>query len=395
MAVVPVRLGIVGMGRGFMLSLSALLEHPNLRIVAGTDPREDARAAFASRFGCSVYLTLDAMLEDPDVEAIYIASPHEFHAAQTIAAAHAGKHVLVEKPMAISVRDCQAMARAAKRANVALLVGPSHGFDRQVERAREIISSHAYGAVRMVTAMNFTDFLYRLRRPEELDSRKGGGVVFSQAAHQLDVVCRLLGGPVRSIRATTGAWDPARPSEGAYNAFATFDHGATATLTYSGYAHYDTDELVDWVSETGFPKDPGAYGDARRKLKNLNGADEAQAKIGRGFSQAASMNAPPKAPFHEHFGFVLVSCEQADLRLTPQGIWIYADGERSFEPLLPPDPPRAGAFDALVGAIRGGGLVAHDADWGTHITACCEALLKSSELGREIFLETSDHGEIE
>ena len=99
------------------------------------------------------------------------------------------------------------MIAAAKAANVNLLVGHSHSFDLPYLRAREMIRSGAYGRVRMINALNFTDFLYRPRRPEELDTGRGGGVVFSQAAHQVDVVRLLAGGKATSVRAFTGSWD--------------------------------------------------------------------------------------------------------------------------------------------------------------------------------------------
>ena len=74
-----------------------------------------------------------------------------------------------------------------------LVVGHSHSFDAPILRTRELIASGDFGAVRMINAFNYTDFLYRPRRPEELDTAHGGGAVFNQAAHQVDIV-RLLGG---------------------------------------------------------------------------------------------------------------------------------------------------------------------------------------------------------
>ena len=120
-------------------------------------------------------------------------------------------------------------------------------------------ASGAFGDVRMINALNYTDYMYRPRRPEELDTAQGGGVVFSQGAHQIDIVRLLGGGKVHSVRAATGAWDPSRPTEGAYAAFLTFDNGAFATVTYSGFAHFDSDEFCDWTGEMGLPKDRGGY----------------------------------------------------------------------------------------------------------------------------------------
>ena len=110
----------------------------------------------------------------------------------------------------------------------------------------------------MLHALNYTDFLYRPRRPEELDTAQGGGAVFNQAAHQVDIVRLLGGGRVKSVRAATGAWDATRPTEGAYSALLTFEGGAFASLTYDGYGHFDSDELMGWIGESGQQKQPYA-----------------------------------------------------------------------------------------------------------------------------------------
>src|SRR5438094_342005 len=83
----------------------------------------------------------------------------------------------------------------------------------------------------------------RPRRPEELVTARGGGVMFSQAAHQVDIVRLLAGGRVSLVRALTGSWDSRRPTEGAYAALLAFEDGACASLAYSGYGHFDTDEF--------------------------------------------------------------------------------------------------------------------------------------------------------
>ena len=134
----------------------------------------------------------------------------------------------------------------------------------------------------MIQAFNYTEFLYRPRRPEELDTASGGGVIFSQAIHQIDVVRALIGTRAERVVAMTGAWDTDRPTEGAYTAIIAFDGGRFATLTYSGYAHYDSDVLQDMIGELGARKDADAYGRARRALAALaSPADEPKLKSGR------------------------------------------------------------------------------------------------------------------
>ena len=377
------RLGVAGLGRGFMLMLPTFRGHSRSRVVAAASPGADARAQFKQDFGGPAYATVDELCRDPDVDAIYIATPHQFHAEHVVAAANNGKHVLVEKPMALTLEECATMIAAARTAGVQLIVGHSHSFNAPILRTRALIESGAYGKVQMITAAYYTDFLYRPRRPEELDTAKGGGVVFSQGAHQVDIVRLLAGGRTRSLRAATGAWDPARPTEGAYTALLTFEDGPFASLTYSGYAHFDSDEFCGWMGETGQPKDPAKYGAARAMTANVTSRDdEARLKRTRGYGLAA--NAPPPPAAHNHFGLVLVSCEHADLRPMPTGVRIYADAVERFDPVPPPTVPRAEVLDELCDAVAGTRPAIHTGEWAMATLEACLAILQSSRQNREV-----------
>jgi phthalate 4,5-cis-dihydrodiol dehydrogenase len=240
--------------------------------VAGCDPDPAARAGFAARHGVPACETVEALLANADFDAAYIASPHG-SAAHTLAMAGAGKHVLVEKPMAVTLAEAASMIRAAETAGTVLMVGPSHGYDPR-GGGGGAGSVRRGGGVRLIHAFNYTDFLYRPRRPAELDTARGGGVILSQATHQIDMVRRIAGSPVTSVRAWTGGWD-ARATEGAFTALLFFANGAVANLTYSGYARYDSDALAGWVGEMGGAKSPAAHGQARARLAAI---DERQAK---------------------------------------------------------------------------------------------------------------------
>lgn len=383
----PLRFGVSGLGRGFVLMAPTFRADPRCVLVAAADPRPEARTLFEAEFGGRTYGSAAEMVADPEVDVVYVAAPHQFHAEQAIAAAAAGKHILVEKPMALDPAECAAMIAAARQAGVHLIVGPSHGFDEPVALAARMIASGDYGPVRMVTALNYTDFLYRPRRAEELDTTRGGGVVFNQAVHQVDVVRRLVGAPVTRVRAQTGVWDPARPTEGAYSAFLSFDGGAAATLTYSGYAHFDSDELMGWVGETGFRKNPSAYGASRRRLEQARGA-EAALKDARAYGGEPSLASPTRpAEFHEHFGLVIVSCERADLRPTPQGVIVQADGESTRHAAPMRAAPRSGVIDEVYAAIVEGRPPLHSGAWGLANLEVCLAILRSSAEAREVALE--------
>lgn len=372
----PVRLGVAGLGRAFMLMLPGLRSDPRVELVAAADPRAEGRAAFEAEFGGRAYADVASMAADPAVEAIYVATPHEMHADHVVAAASAGVHVLVDKPLSISMDDADRMIAAAEAAGIHLIVGPSHSFDAPVLEARRIIASGEFGQLRMIQALNYTDFLYRPRRPEELRTDQGGGVIFSQAIHQVDMVRLLAGGLAEDVMAQTGAWDPARPTEGAYTAIMRFRGGAFASLTYSGYAHFDSDGWMGGVGELGQDKAPGGYGKARRGLAGLSAEAEARLKSTRTYGDGS---APIEARHHEHFGPVIALLDRADLRLTPDGIEINADTERSFRPVPRGPVPRAAVIDALVGAVRENRAPVQTGRWGRASLEVCHAILASAE----------------
>lgn len=388
------RLGIAGLGRAFTLMLPTFMGDARIQLVAACDPREEARQQFAKDFDAPVFDNIAALAAEPTVDAIYIASPHQFHAEHTrIAAAH-GKPVLVEKPMALSLAECDAMIECCADAGVHLIVGHCHSFDTPYLRARELVQSGTLGRVRMVHALNYTDFLYRPRRPEELRTEDGGGVVFSQAAHQVDVVRLLAGGNVTSVRAVTGNWDPQRNTEGTYSALLWFDNGAFASVTYSGYGHFDSDEWCDWRGELGASKDPAAYGAARRRLAAVQSPDEeaalkAAATYGGPTYRTQGGQGMPTAQqpaAHQHFGPVVVSCERGDIRPMPDGLWVYGDAVREHHPLPAPTVPRAEVVDELIAAVLHNTTPLHNGQWARATLAVCLALLTSAEEQRDVQL---------
>lgn len=381
-----IQIGVVGLGRAFTLMLPTFLHDSRVRLVGATDPLAAARAQFESDFGAPSHASIEALCADPAVEVLYIASPHQFHADHVCLAASFGKHVLVEKPMALSLDECTRMVEATRRAGVHLIVGHSHSFNLPIRRTREIIDSGKFGNVRMITAINFTDFLYRPRRPEELDTAAGGGVIHSQATHQMDIVRLLGGGRVCSVRAHTGSWDPLRPTEGAYSALLGFEGGAFASATYSGYGHYDSDALMDHIGEMGQLKNEADYGAARQRLQQAaTPAEETALKAARNYggSLYQPSNALPDNLAHQHFGQVIVSCEKADLRPGASGIAIYADHQKTFEPLPAPRIPRREVIDELHDVLVNDRPAVHSGEWARATTAVCLALLESARTGGE------------
>ncbi len=385
----PLRIGVLGLGRAFTLMLPTFLQDPRVKLVAAADPLPSARTQFQADFHAPTFDAVDAVCAHPDVQVVYVATPHQFHADHACLAAAHGKHVLVEKPMALTLNECTRMIEACKHAGVHLLVGHSHSFNLSIRRTREIIDSGVYGRVRMIHAMNYTDFLYRPRRPEELDTTAGGGIIHSQAAHQIDIV-RLLGsGRVTSVRAHTGNWDASRSTEGAYSALLAFEGGAFASATYSGYGHFDSDSLMGDIGEIGQAKNPDDHGAARRRLLQAASAEaETTLKAARNYGGTlyARTTALPCQKGNQHFGHLVVSCERADLRPGPLGIAIDTDGERLFEALPAPHIPRAEVIDELFAAVLQNAPPVHSGPWARATTEVCLQILASSRSQADCFM---------
>jgi len=382
----PIGLGVAGLGRAFTLMLPTFMQDPRIRLVAGADPRPGARDMFQRDFG-TAFDTLELLCADPAVEMVYIATPHQLHIEHVEIAARHGKPMLVEKPLAITLEDCHRIVELVEASGTPLIVGHSHSFDGPVLQAARLLGTGSLGPVRMIHAMNYTDFLYRPRRPEELDTRQGGGVVFSQGAHQVDIVRMLGGGLVRTVQAHTGAWDAARPTEGAYSALLGFEGGACASLTYSGYAHYDSDELMGGVGEMGWPKPQDAYGAARRKLSRSSPQEEARQKAAGNFGGEDFRGvATQPAPYHQHFGHILVSAQEADLKLTPQGLIVYGHETRVEHTLPAPEVPRSEVVDEMWRVVRDGLAPVHDARWARANMEVCLAILEAARSGSVVAL---------
>src|SRR5262249_30239549 len=141
------RIGVAGLGRAFSVMVPTFAADPRVALVAAADPHAQARERFPADFGGTAYARGAGPCADPAVEVVYVATPHQFHAAHAVLAAQHGKHLLVEKPLALTLADCDAIIAAAKRAGVRLVVGHSHSFDAPILRVRELVAGGALGPV--------------------------------------------------------------------------------------------------------------------------------------------------------------------------------------------------------------------------------------------------------
>ena len=389
------RLGFIGLGQATAHVLGELKLAADLPwvIAAAADPRAHSTAAFQAEFGGQVYGDAEELCRLSDVDVVYIATPPWMHLEHTLAAVKHGKHVIVEKPMALSLEDCRAMVAAAKQAGVKLLAGHTHSFDAPIQKISELVASETYGPLRMINSWNFNEFNHRPRLISELEANHGP--VLNQGPHQVDVVRQIGGGRVKSVRATT-IHDGVTGVEGGYSVFLQFESGVPATLVYDGRSLFDTAELFWWIGEGGQARDPQLNPKRRAAYLELAALpkDERQRRLdadkekGRYGAAADGHGSKPYgdsvARHQPFFGLVMVSCENATIRQSPTGLTVY--GNRGKEELVIEHSLRgrlAELNEIYQGIVKNRPLV-HDGAWGMATLEVCFAILKSAETGKEI-----------
>ena len=395
------KLGFAGLGEAATRVLPEISALPYIKITAAADLRANALETFRQNYQGESYDSIEELCQSSNVDAVYVATPHELHAQHALIALKNRKHVIVEKPMALSLEDCEQMNAAADQHGVNLMCGHTKSFDPPIRKMREIIASGELGKLCMIHTWNFNDFMVRPYPDHELAMSRG--VVLNQGPHQVDILRLLGGGMVKSVRAMAGKWDPTRPGEGAYSCFLEFENGVPATLVYSGYGFFDTSELHWWIGEGGQTRDPDANVKARRSYNSLRGSERGKTieafkeqlrygakeldpgQIGHGWE----LNEGPAQNRRRHqkfFGPLIATCEKGDIKQTQDGILIYGEEEKKEIPLAQAMVGRQAEITELYEAVVNGRPMFHDGRWGEATLEVCLGILQSAAERREVYM---------
>ena len=197
----PVRTAIIGCGKVGHLHARALSGLAEAQLVAVCDGQEDRARSFAAQYGALAFEDPAAMVAKAGVEAVSICTPHPAHRAPAVLAARAGVHVLVEKPMAACLADCDAMIDAARESHVKLGVISQRRFYEPVMRLKAAIDEGKIGTpvLGTVLMLSWRDEAYYRSDPwRGRWDTEGGGVLVNQAPHHLDLM-RWFMGPIQRI----------------------------------------------------------------------------------------------------------------------------------------------------------------------------------------------------
>ncbi len=240
------RWGLIGAGDIARKRIApALRDLPNCELAAVSRSRADLAEDFAREFGAEKWFSdwLE-MVADPGIDAVYIATPVHVHADQTIAAAMAGKHVLCEKPMALTINECDEMIEACRNNSVKLGLAYYRRFYPVIERAKQILASGEIGrvAVAQINAFEYFDPPADEPRRWLLDQAKsGGGPMMDFGCHRIEVLTNLFG-PVGRITALESNTVFGRGVEDTAVASFQFEAGplASVTVTHASIEPKDT-----------------------------------------------------------------------------------------------------------------------------------------------------------
>jgi phthalate 4,5-cis-dihydrodiol dehydrogenase len=380
------RIGIIGLGNAGSALLPSIAKHSNVKVTAASGRNEERLKKFANDYQAEYYLSVEDLCRSAQVDAVYIASPTELHVEHVQMATRYKKHIIVEKPLAVSVEEADLLIQAAEQAGIHIIVGHSFSFEPPIRKIREIIEKGTLGNVRMINNWYYNDWMYRPRTPEELDTALGGGVTYRQGSHQFDVIRYIGGGMLRSVRAMTGRWDESRPTEGAHAAFLEFEDGTAATAVYNGYDHFSTTELTFGIGEGGPSQKVQGYASSRKVIQQLSSSDEERKlKSLKGYGGKQSKNYDQEKAHQPFFGLTVVSCERGDIRQSPNGLYVYGDNEK-VEIKLGNETGRDVMIAELYEAIAHDKPPIHDGRWGKANLEVCQAVLRSASERKEIYL---------
>ncbi len=280
-------IGLIGsgfMGRTYCETISKYCKRARLiAVTAGSRAGQ-----LAQDYGVANEPSVESLLSRGDIGAVFIATPHHVHAEQSLAAARAGKHILLEKPMACSVAECDAIIAACKQARAQCSIAFTQRSRKCNIRAKQIIDDGQIGRVLQVQefALNATGLV---GLPKWQSDPANLGTLFGHAIHNFDRIRWLTGEEIQTVYAKCGSLEPDVKVEGTSNVLMTMAGGATAHLWASFQIpkpSFPRLQFSAWVVGEKGLLDIDAYGELRVSTNGEWNVVETQAPIdwaGKGF----------------------------------------------------------------------------------------------------------------
>lgn len=244
-------IGIIGAGHFGAVHARAIAEVEGLEVVAACRSDKAALAAFTDRFGGRGYASWRDLLADPKVDAVVIATPHNLHEEITIAASEAGKHILLEKPMAPSFKACQAMNTAVDQAGIQFMVGHVMHFALPCLAAKAVLDSGQLGRPVLGSSWMIKLWMESNRQSWHLSRESGGGMLMTAGIHALDRLVWLMGQEVSGVTAMMGTHFHEQEADDTAMLGLRFADGGVGQVQSVGYRNGAVGFAMDLVCEQG------------------------------------------------------------------------------------------------------------------------------------------------
>lgn len=228
--------GIIGAGSYGEEHAKAIRELADARLVAVSRTNAAALQTFVEQYGGAAYTDYHALLADPAVETVVIATPHHLHTAVVEDAARAGKHILLEKPMAPTLEECDRILAATAAAGVTLMLGHVNQFALSYRTAKELLDSGEMGEIILGVSTMSKFWFEPNRRDWHLDRATGGGMWMTAGIHCLDRLTWLIGSRVEQVSAELGTRYHQQQADDSGLIFLRYANGAAGTIVSVGYA---------------------------------------------------------------------------------------------------------------------------------------------------------------
>lgn len=280
-------IGIIGAGHFGAIHAEAIQRLDGLRVVAASRRNSARLAEFCAHYDCRQVADWRDLIKLREVDAVAIATPHDQHAEIAIAAARAGKHVLLEKPMAPTVADCDRIIAAATDAGVQLLVGHTMQFTLPVLRAKSMIAEGVIGKPRIGRAVMVKQWMAPNRQPWHLEDQSGGGMLLTAGIHALDTLVGVMDEPVTSVTAFMGTAFHQQSADDYAHLVLNFESGAFGHVDSIGYKDGAGSRWTEIIGEDGAlridPVDGVSIGrnDAWQHVEGSNEPDTMKQAIAR------------------------------------------------------------------------------------------------------------------
>ena len=238
------KIGVVGAGAIGDSHKSAIEKHPECVMTAVCDLNEEKAKILAEGTDAKIYTDYKEMIEKEELDIVILNLPHFLHKEVSIYCLDKGKHVLVEKPMACSVEECDAMIESSKRNNKKLGVGHVQRFNIAVNTVKRIIRNEELGKLCRISHTRNTD--YFTNRPKWFlnKAQAGGGILMNYGAHAMDKIFTITGLKAEEVLGFGNNFVTDDDIEGGAQVLIKLEGGVSASLTFCGEKSFYTHEHI-------------------------------------------------------------------------------------------------------------------------------------------------------